>query len=627
MPEIETALKQLVRRRLPVVPVLLPGAPAQPELPLLLRGSTSVDLRAGFELAAVDWLVWEITGLLHWRDLAVKVRGGREILSLPNGGIREGNILFLRGDSGSGKTTFIRLCLGILPPNLEVKGSLTYRHRSSKDQVIFTIPLIEKGKVYWRRVRRLAGLFFSYCPQNPFARFDTRRTLRRQVAEASMLDWWAGAPELMSVGYTGLPAMQAYLSIFHGCLGSRDQIDQELVERTFGSWLKTANLRAHDLDGLAYQRSYGFVQRLSMGQLPATQSILFLDEPFNGVDLVTRNQMVDSCIDFLETERVRSIVCSTHDEAVVQRFKERLRGGRLKVLDLSGKRQDDRQQVPPPPLRSLSMTYVPQPELVVERRSKGRHLRVIVPKPATTLFGGRLVGIAGPSNCGKTSLGRHLCGWEGKGEGLSDKKQFVPQNPFMSFSPGLPVIQSFTDRTAFRYVAKDTELPDELEPLLEMPPSALSGGQLQRLRILGAIAKRPELLFLDEPFAHQDQAWTGALSRSVLKFLDKNPKSRVFLVSHDVNLLASLCDRLLILAEFYLLDRRAEVYTLPVVNVGLEKGRPIAYRTLSDAIRSQLTKGKVRAAIDSVLEANSPQKNDAVKRAHGYLEDLADALG
>jgi len=60
--EMRACLEQLVERGLPVIPVLLPGAPAEPELPLFLRGVIWVNLRGGLTKEGLDRLQWGITG-------------------------------------------------------------------------------------------------------------------------------------------------------------------------------------------------------------------------------------------------------------------------------------------------------------------------------------------------------------------------------------------------------------------------------------------------------------------------------------------------------------------------------------------------------------------------------------
>jgi len=60
--EMQAALMLAVRDKRPVIPVLLPGCPTKPELPLFLRNRTWVDLREGYTPAGIARLVWGITG-------------------------------------------------------------------------------------------------------------------------------------------------------------------------------------------------------------------------------------------------------------------------------------------------------------------------------------------------------------------------------------------------------------------------------------------------------------------------------------------------------------------------------------------------------------------------------------
>lgn len=61
-PEIRACLSQMVERALPVIPVLLPGAPEKPDLNLFLRNNTWVDLRKGLAEEGLERLYWGITG-------------------------------------------------------------------------------------------------------------------------------------------------------------------------------------------------------------------------------------------------------------------------------------------------------------------------------------------------------------------------------------------------------------------------------------------------------------------------------------------------------------------------------------------------------------------------------------
>ena len=61
-PEMRACLSEFVKRKMPVIPVLLPGAPKKVELPMFLQAFTWVDLRGGFDEAGLDRLEFGITG-------------------------------------------------------------------------------------------------------------------------------------------------------------------------------------------------------------------------------------------------------------------------------------------------------------------------------------------------------------------------------------------------------------------------------------------------------------------------------------------------------------------------------------------------------------------------------------
>lgn len=71
-PEMRAALSQFVEKGLPVIPVLLPGAPSRVDLPLFLQSFSWVDLRGGFSAERIDRLVWGITGAKPGEDTSTK---------------------------------------------------------------------------------------------------------------------------------------------------------------------------------------------------------------------------------------------------------------------------------------------------------------------------------------------------------------------------------------------------------------------------------------------------------------------------------------------------------------------------------------------------------------------------
>ncbi len=60
--EMRAFLSEFVDRKAPVIPVLLPGAPTEPKLPLFLKAFTWVDLRGGLTSSGLDRVAWGVTG-------------------------------------------------------------------------------------------------------------------------------------------------------------------------------------------------------------------------------------------------------------------------------------------------------------------------------------------------------------------------------------------------------------------------------------------------------------------------------------------------------------------------------------------------------------------------------------
>ncbi|KCZ60266.1 ABC transporter ATP-binding protein [Hyphomonas chukchiensis] len=79
-------------------------------------------------------------------------------------------------------------------------------------------------------------------------------------------------------------------------------------------------------------------------------------------------------------------------------------------------------------------------------------------------------------------------------------------------------------------------------------PSDLSGGMRKRAALARALALDPELLFLDEPTAGLDPI-TAAGFDTLLRQLQKSLGLSVFLVTHDVDTLNAVCDRIAVLGE------------------------------------------------------------------------------
>ncbi|WP_136253289.1 ABC transporter ATP-binding protein [Onishia niordana] len=183
---------------------------------------------------------------------------------------------------------------------------------------------------------------------------------------------------------------------------------------------------------------------------------------------------------------------------------------------------------------------------------------------------GELLGLVGPSGSGKTTLlraiagltrvsGGHIhCGGEAwfdaeRGHSLSVQARrigFVFQDyalfPHLSARDNvlLAVEESAEDArlaTAHAWLSRV-----RLEGLEDRFPHQLSGGQRQRVAVARALARKPRVLLLDEPFSAVDQVTRRRLQRE-LALLRETLTIPMVLVTHDLEEASSLADRLCVL--------------------------------------------------------------------------------
>lgn len=98
----------------------------------------------------------------------------------------------------------------------------------------------------------------------------------------------------------------------------------------------------------------------------------------------------------------------------------------------------------------------------------------------------------------------------------------------------------------------------------ERHPSELSGGMIKRVALARALALEPDIVFLDEPTSGLDPIGAGAFDELV-RTLQKTLGLTVFMVTHDLDSLATACDRIAVLGD----------------------GKIIAHGTMRDMLASQ----------------------------------------
>jgi len=186
---------------------------------------------------------------------------------------------------------------------------------------------------------------------------------------------------------------------------------------------------------------------------------------------------------------------------------------------------------------------------------------------------GECFGLIGGSGSGKSTLLRVLAGlhrdWQGRvnlmGQPLTAQHAFkgalrrqvqmVFQDPYASLHPLHRIRRSLREPRQINGLPLDEPsliaslervgLPAEV---LDRYPHQLSGGQRQRVAIVRALQLNPALLLLDEPTSALDMTVQAEIL-NLLQTLRRETGMTMILVSHDINTVAHLCDRALLIKQ------------------------------------------------------------------------------
>ena len=187
---------------------------------------------------------------------------------------------------------------------------------------------------------------------------------------------------------------------------------------------------------------------------------------------------------------------------------------------------------------------------------------------------GEFIGIIGHTGSGKSTLMQHLNGLlkptSGKilldGKDIWQDKKTTRQSRFrVGLVFQYPEYQLF-EETVYKDIAfgpKNMGLDEKevdrrvreaagfvglTDAQLEVSPFDLSGGQKRRVAIAGVIAMEPEILILDEPTAGLDSVGREEILQNIEAYR-KAKNATIMMVSHSMNDVARLTDRLLVMCD------------------------------------------------------------------------------
>ncbi|MEO1100922.1 MAG: ATP-binding cassette domain-containing protein [Pseudomonadota bacterium] len=188
---------------------------------------------------------------------------------------------------------------------------------------------------------------------------------------------------------------------------------------------------------------------------------------------------------------------------------------------------------------------------------------------------GEIMGVIGPSGTGKSVLLRAIVGLKEPSEGSvsvfgqdvlrldEEARDALERRWGVMFQDGALFSNLTVRENVMIPMAEHVDMPRELmKELADMKirmaglgadagnkyPSDLSGGMRKRAALARALALDPDLLFLDEPTAGLDPI-TAANFDTLIRELQQALGLTVFLVTHDVDTLNAVCDRIAVLGE------------------------------------------------------------------------------
>ncbi|WP_112207233.1 ABC transporter ATP-binding protein [Agrobacterium tumefaciens] len=219
------------------------------------------------------------------------------------------------------------------------------------------------------------------------------------------------------------------------------------------------------------------------------------------------------------------------------------------------------------------MITVDKLDVVYGEKEKRNH---VVRGVSLTVNKGETLGIVGESGCGKSTLLRSLAGLEagwtgsisfngkpvGKTRSRDELKlaQMVFQDPYGSLHPRHRIGRALAEPIRAMELGDGwSKVPAALQQVglpahfAERFPHELSGGQRQRVAIARALILEPPILLLDEPTSALDVS----IQAEILNLLADQREERdltFVLVSHDLAVIAHMCDRVLVMQNGIFVD-------------------------------------------------------------------------
>ena len=488
------------------------------------------------------------TPILSLRDVCIAFDGHEPVVKGVSCDVWPGATTCIVGESGSGKTLTSLAVMGLLPSS----GKLVDGEVRGPEGALWAAPSEHHAPVG----RDVAMVF-----QDPMSSLNPSMRVGSQVAE----------PLELHRDMRGEAARAEVTRLF-------DEVGlPQSSERKY----------PHELSG-------GQKQRVMIAlALACNPRVLLADEPTTALDVTVQRDILD-LLQRLRDERGLGVLFVTHDLDVVRDIADHVVVMRHGEVVESGPCQGIMATPQHPYTQSLlaampkvndastSTEPATSSDVVPLAAAHGVVKRFVTRKnlwgqPVATfdalkgvdlaIAPGERVGLVGESGSGKSTLGNILLGldtwdegdvtWKGgapEGAAFRRAAQPVFQDPFSALNPSMTVGAALQEAVNARADKKGPTVTELLEEVglqasdAGRKPGTFSGGQRQRIVLARALALSPEFLVLDESVAALDLRIQAEIL-DLLKALCERRGLTFLFISHDLNVVGSVCDRIAVMCE------------------------------------------------------------------------------
>jgi peptide/nickel transport system ATP-binding protein len=485
--------------------------------------------------------------------------------------LKQGEILCIIGESGSGKSVMANAIIGLLPPNLKPESGQILFH----DTDLLTL----KDET----LRSLRGRTISMIFQDPLSALNPLMTVGDQITG------------VMAAHDVGSPA-------------SRRKAALDLM-REVG--LPDPEMMLHQYP---FRLSGGQRQRVMIAMALALEpEILIADEPTTALDVTTQAQILRLIKD-IQRRKNMSVIFITHDfgvateigDSVIVMEKGRIveQGPARQIFQKPQHPYSQRLIAAVPRLRADTRAGMADTPVVLSVRNlrKAYHSGggfLARKRQVTAVDGisfdirkGRTLGIVGESGSGKSSLGRLLLKLAECDDGeiilngqdiarMPEKTfrrqrghiQMIFQDPFASLNPRHrighiltvgPIRQGETQGVAHAMALRYLEIVGLPASAIDRYPHEFSGGQRQRIGIARALMFNPQVIVADEAISALDVS----IQAQILKLfadIQQATKVAIIFITHDLRVASQICDKIAVMhkGKFVEYGSPAQVFRSP----------------------------------------------------------------